>query len=91
MKNVLLVNDQFPGPMIEANWGDWIEGKRPNILVHLPYLHNNLGVVELTNNISRPEEGTALHWHGLLQSATPWYDGTPSIQQCPVAPSTSFT
>ncbi|GAB7344328.1 hypothetical protein MBLNU457_2193t1 [Dothideomycetes sp. NU457] len=22
---VLVVNDQFPGPLIEANWGDWIE------------------------------------------------------------------
>ena len=27
-KNVLLINDQFPGPTIEANWGDWIQGKR---------------------------------------------------------------
>lgn len=25
-KNVILVNGQFPGPMIEANWGDYIEG-----------------------------------------------------------------
>ena len=24
--NVIVVNDQFPGPLIEANWGDWIEG-----------------------------------------------------------------
>jgi len=28
----LLVNDQFPGPTIEANWGDWIEVK----------VHNNI-------------------------------------------------
>lgn len=26
-KDVLLVNGQFPGPLIEANWGDNIEGK----------------------------------------------------------------
>ena len=25
-KNVILVNGQFPGPVIEANWGDYIEG-----------------------------------------------------------------
>lgn len=25
-KQVILINGQFPGPMIEANWGDWIEG-----------------------------------------------------------------
>ena len=24
-KSVILVNDQFPGPLIEANWGDTIE------------------------------------------------------------------
>lgn len=26
-KDVVLVNGQFPGLIIEANWGDWIEGK----------------------------------------------------------------
>ncbi|KAK0516994.1 hypothetical protein JMJ35_000149 [Cladonia borealis] len=70
--NVIVVNDQFPGPLIEANWGDWIE-------------------VSMTNNISGPEEGTALHWHGLMQSTTPWFDGVPSVGQCPVAPGASFT
>ena len=27
LKNVILINGQFPGPVIEANWGDYIEGK----------------------------------------------------------------
>jgi hypothetical protein len=26
-KEMILVNDAFPGPVIEANWGDWISGK----------------------------------------------------------------
>ena len=25
-KNMMLVNGQFPGPLIQANWGDYIEG-----------------------------------------------------------------
>ena len=25
-KKVIVINGQFPGPTIEANWGDWIEG-----------------------------------------------------------------
>jgi FtsP/CotA-like multicopper oxidase with cupredoxin domain len=25
LRDVILVNDQFPGPAIEANWGDWIQ------------------------------------------------------------------
>lgn len=66
----MVVNGQFPGPTIEANWGDWFE-----ITVH--------------NGLS--DEGTAMHWHGLLQSDTPWFDGVPSVMQCPIAPGSSFT
>ena len=66
-RDVLLINDQFPGPTIEANWGDKI-----NVNVH--------------NEITGPDEGTALHWHGLLQKASPWEDGVPAVQQCPIAP-----
>ena len=24
-KDMLLINNQYPGPLIEANWGDWVE------------------------------------------------------------------
>lgn len=66
----LLVNGQYPGPLIEANWGDWIE-----VTVH--------------NNIS--DEGTAIHWHGILQKGSQWMDGVPGMDQCPIAPGSSFT
>ncbi|RMZ81281.1 hypothetical protein DV737_g2539, partial [Chaetothyriales sp. CBS 132003] len=68
----LLVNGAFPGPTIEANWGDTIQ-------------------VTVTNNITEPEEGAALHWHGLLQKGTPYEDGVPGITQCPIAPGETFT
>ncbi|USW51556.1 Putative multicopper oxidase, type 1, multicopper oxidase, copper-binding, cupredoxin [Septoria linicola] len=68
-KEGLVVNGQYPGPTIEANWGDWIEVT----------VHNQL------------DEGTSLHWHGLLQNETPWFDGVPGVQQCPIAPGASFT
>ena len=71
-KSVLLINGQFPGPTLEANWGDTF-----SINVH--------------NQITGPEEGTALHWHGILQRQTPWFDGVPSVQQCPIAPGNSLT
>ena len=32
-----------------------------------------------------------MHWHGILQQGTPWYDGVPGITQCPIAPGSSFT
>lgn len=68
--NLILVNGQYPGPTIEANWGDYIE-------------------VTVTNELIT--EGTSLHWHGLLQKETPWFDGTPGISQCPIAPGSSYT
>ncbi|QDS68790.1 hypothetical protein FKW77_005840 [Venturia effusa] len=69
-KNGLVVNGAFPGPLIEANWGEWIE-------------------ITVTNNL--PDEGTALHWHGLLQEGNPWFDGVPSVSQAPIAPGQSMT
>jgi hypothetical protein len=66
----VLINKAFPGPTIEANYGDWIE-------------------VKVTNKLHK--EGTTIHWHGMLQQKTPWMDGVPSIQQCPIAPNMTFT
>ncbi|KAF3404574.1 Laccase-2 [Talaromyces pinophilus] len=66
-KSVILINNQFPGPLIEANWGDMIE-------------------VTVTNNINSQDEGITLHWHGMSQKKTPWYDGVPGVSQCPIAP-----
>jgi FtsP/CotA-like multicopper oxidase with cupredoxin domain len=69
---VLLVNGAFPGPLIEANWGDIIE-------------------VTVTNNITEPLEGLAIHWHGLFHKGAPWEDGAPAITQCPIAPEQTYT
>jgi FtsP/CotA-like multicopper oxidase with cupredoxin domain len=69
-KNGLVVNGGFPGPLVEANWGDWIQ-------------------VTVTNNLT--DEGTSIHWHGLLQKSTPWFDGVPSVGQCPIAPGSTMT
>ena len=69
-RSVLLINGSFPGPLLEADWGDTFE-------------------INVINNLDN--EGTALHWHGFLQQGTPYYDGVPSVQQCPIAPGASFT
>jgi hypothetical protein len=75
-RNGILINGQFPGPLIEANWGDYIEVTVTN---SLPLTSGNHG------------EPTSLHWHGLLQSETPFFDGVPSVQQCPIIPGKSLT
>jgi FtsP/CotA-like multicopper oxidase with cupredoxin domain len=72
-KSAILINGQFPGPTIEANWGDTIRVT----------VHNNIN--------TEMAEGTSLHWHGMLQRDTPYFDGVPGVSQCPIAPGTSFT
>lgn len=32
-----------------------------------------------------------MHWHGIQNKGTSWYDGVPSVSQCPIAPGSSFT
>jgi len=67
---VMLINGQFPGPTIEANWGDTIS-------------------VSVQNNLDN--EGTSMHWHGMLQKGTNDQDGVPGVTQCPIAPGQTYT
>jgi len=39
---------------------------------------SNASQVTVKNNIKSLAEGTSVHWHGILQKETPWYDGVPS-------------
>ena len=71
-KSALLVNGLFPGPAIEASYGDTFK-------------------VTVNNRITGPEEGTTIHWHGMLQTGTPYYDGVAAVTQCPIAPGKSMT
>ena len=71
-KSTFLINGAFPGPLLEANWGDVFN-------------------ITVKNRVTEPREGTSLHWHGLLQKNSSWYDGVPSVGQCPIAPDSDFT
>lgn len=37
------------------------------------------------------DEGTGIHWHGILQKGSQPYDGVPGVSICPIAPGESFT
>jgi FTR1 family protein len=41
--------------------------------------------VTIINALER-DEGTAVHWHGMLQRGTPWSDGVVGVSQCPILP-----
>ncbi|PSR88097.1 L-ascorbate oxidase [Actinidia chinensis var. chinensis] len=45
-------------------------------------------VVELKNGLLT--ENVAIHWHGIQQIGTPWFDGTEGVTQCPILPGDTF-
>ncbi|XP_059648949.1 L-ascorbate oxidase-like [Cornus florida] len=46
-------------------------------------------IVELTNSLLT--ENVAIHWHGIRQKGTPWFDGTEGVTQCPILAGDTFT
>ncbi|KAG7539912.1 Multicopper oxidase type 2 [Arabidopsis thaliana x Arabidopsis arenosa] len=46
-------------------------------------------VVELKNSFMT--ENAAVHWHGIRQIGTPWFDGVEGVTQCPILPGEVFT
>ncbi|KAL2531498.1 Cupredoxin superfamily protein [Abeliophyllum distichum] len=45
-------------------------------------------IVELKNSLLT--ENAAIHWHGIRQIGTPWFDGTEGVTQCPILPGDTF-
>ncbi|KAF8534127.1 Cupredoxin, partial [Trichophaea hybrida] len=76
-----VVNGTYPGPLIEANWGDRLVIHVTNYLA--PELAPNPKAVE--NN------GTTIHWHGVRQYKTTESDGVNGVTQCPFPPGESYT
>ncbi|KAH8994229.1 multicopper oxidase 2A [Lactarius akahatsu] len=56
-----------------------------------PTIEANQGdrlVVNVKNNLPN---ATSIHWHGLFQNGTNWYDGTSGITECGIPPGESLT
>uniref|UniRef100_A0A5B6Z4W3 L-ascorbate oxidase n=1 Tax=Davidia involucrata TaxID=16924 RepID=A0A5B6Z4W3_DAVIN len=49
---------------------------------------NDTVIVELKNSLLT--ENVAIHWHGIRQIGTPWFDGTEGVTQCPILPGETF-
>ncbi|XP_069675441.1 uncharacterized protein [Periplaneta americana] len=45
-------------------------------------------VVDVKNKM--PSQSTTIHWHGIFQRGTPFYDGVPMITQCHIDEGTTF-
>jgi FtsP/CotA-like multicopper oxidase with cupredoxin domain len=64
----------------------FINGKFPG-----PLIEANMGdrlVVNVTNKLSA--NATSVHWHGLFQNGTNWFDGTVGVTQCGIPPGQSL-
>uniref|UniRef100_A0A6N2L0N5 Laccase n=1 Tax=Salix viminalis TaxID=40686 RepID=A0A6N2L0N5_SALVM len=68
-KQIVTVNNMFPGPVVYAQEGDRL-------------------IVKVTNE--SPYNAT-IHWHGVRQILSCWFDGPSYITQCPIQAGQSFT
>ncbi|KAK0717263.1 multicopper like protein [Lasiosphaeria miniovina] len=64
----------------------FLNGKFPG-----PLIEANIGdtlLVNVTNGLS--DNSTSIHWHGLYQNGTNWFDGTTGVTQCGIPPGQSL-
>ncbi|KAB5523108.1 multicopper like protein [Coniochaeta sp. 2T2.1] len=64
----------------------FINGKFPGPLIEV--IRGDRLVVNVTNHLSK--NATTMHWHGLFQNGTNWFDGTAGVTQCGIPPGQSF-
>ncbi|EJT99732.1 multicopper oxidase 2A [Dacryopinax primogenitus] len=72
--------DTFARPMLVVN-GTY---PGPTLLAN----QNDRLIITVYNQL--PNVSTAIHWHGLYQNTTPFYDGTHGISQCGIPPGQSL-
>ncbi|GFZ18533.1 cupredoxin superfamily protein [Actinidia rufa] len=63
-----------------------INGRTPGPTIEAE--QNDTVMVELKNSLLT--ENVAIHWHGIRQIGTPWFDGTEGVTQCPILPGDTF-
>ncbi|CAG8627828.1 18064_t:CDS:2 [Acaulospora morrowiae] len=56
-----------------------------------PIIFANIGDKLVITVVNRLEVPSSVHWHGIDQVGTNWYDGVPGVTQCLIQPGVSFT
>ncbi|KAJ8670518.1 hypothetical protein QAD02_001777 [Eretmocerus hayati] len=59
-----------------------------SIVIRITVCRNDTIVVDVRNNMLA--ESTTIHWHGIKQKGTPYMDGVPYVNQCPIPPGGRF-
>ena len=57
----------------------------PTLIVH----EEQIVVIHVHNNLTT--EGISIHWHGMHQRGTPFFDGVGQVTQCQIGPSSTFS
>ncbi|XP_078351402.1 uncharacterized protein LOC144636140 [Oculina patagonica] len=57
----------------------------PTLIVH----EEQIVVIHVHNNLTT--EGISIHWHGMHQRGTAFFDGVGQVTQCQIGPSSSFS
>ncbi|KAJ1663747.1 ferroxidase fet3 [Coemansia sp. RSA 1646] len=97
-----LRSDMTLGSTLEYRWTvEWVDYNMDNLFTRkaigingqwpIPAVVGDFGdtlVVHVTNKL---EEATSLHFHGLFQNGTNYYDGAVMVTECGVPPGGSFT
>ncbi|XP_042457751.1 L-ascorbate oxidase-like [Zingiber officinale] len=80
------ISYQFKSPDCLRKLAITVNGETPGPTI---YAQQGDTVVVQVNN-SLVTENTAIHWHGIRQIGTPWFDGTEGVTQCPILPGDTF-
>lgn len=84
-REMIFINGDYPGPLLEAQQGDWMEVEVYNALpfnttIHFHGKRPDL-VLPLVANVQS----------GIHQTGTPWADGVPGLTQRPIQPGATYT
>lgn len=71
----------YPGPPIEANVEDRIVVNVTNLMPNATTVSQGLSAGRRFVLFADKPGTTQIHWHGLYQRGTPYYDGTNGITQ----------
>lgn len=89
-KNVVSINRQIPGPMIQVRTALSIRLIFQTFPKYFYFqaCQNDLIVVDVYNHMH--SDSLSIHWHGMHQKHTQYMDGVPFITQCPIHPNNRF-
>ncbi|KAI8028788.1 L-ascorbate oxidase [Camellia lanceoleosa] len=80
------VNYEYKSPDVYKKLMITINGRSPGPTIMAQ--QNDTIIVQVKNSLLT--ENVAIHWHGIRQIGTPWFDRAEGVTQCPIVPGDTF-